>query len=342
MKYKIISIIILCSMLVCSCVNTNMSTNTSISSNISSEITNNHSEEKIESLDNTVTQTTLETTAEISSKVEETTTTGQFITSLPYMRKVDYDGTCIPDGYYMISGKIDNKGKNGIFNIYGLYYLYPEDVELFQDEQPLYLEKEKEPIIIIKRPINNYTTYETNENEDGTYSWLEEHQNIYYLFTYECWIVDYLLEKEYTLSIDPNVLIYENSFDKYSDTPTYTLPEFLDEMNKVGRMRHVPETYAYIQNETIIEMYVNPHAHESWKYPYHYPTTIYVKVDRTESIDGLNQKILEELRLWGDKAIRVGNSTVGEYLPRDEEGNLIPGVYEQWEDYPYLTIIVVE
>ena len=257
MKYKKLSILILSSILLCSCVNTNTFTNTSISNNISSEIASNHSEEKIESTTNTTESTTEMTTS------EESVTTTTIHETVHYLKQIKLVDGVLPDGEYMISIKqLDEDDMGADFSVRGLWNISEDEYNALEIGDIVFLED------------TAYTYREHILCRDV--EWGEELIEIepgYLMDGYEPWVyLTYVISNDYHMFLDTNYIIY-------GDGITYnSLEDFwkdtLDNYNfckmkgyEVSENVYTCVALATIKDNKVCSMWINPEEHELWMIP---------------------------------------------------------------------------
>ena len=234
-------------------------------------------------------ESTAETTTEPTTEPTTATTTSEtteepevdFVTSLPYMRQVDFDGEHLQDGIYVISDyTFDEDGLGVTCDVSAHYYLLEGDIELLEvGDQIIHGDYTSYVTMITDRWLIIDEICYLEKQFDGTYYINEDNDGE--------WRVSYPLVDDYYLSIAPDVLIYDcvdiygiteeqHEAYCYEENPYWirywSVGEFVNELtlndeyclSQWGTTTR-PAIFVIIEDQTITEMYINPSMHQGWR-----------------------------------------------------------------------------
>lgn len=228
-------------------------------------------------IETTTEETTTSTTVQTSFELE-------FVTSLPYMRTVDFDGEIIPDGSYLIGiTSIDSDGL-GLTTRYlrGFPYLLDGDVSLLQEGDSVVFNDKSMTVKRFNKA--NYMHVEFNEGIAGlsrgyTGQWYLGGDN-------DTWY-DYDLADEVHIKIAEDVIIVDGYCPFYTDEETHlsyisnrngnknnSHVHFYQDLNELMQVCYMSSEYSdmfyggifiTVKDQTITEMVIDPACHQPWR-----------------------------------------------------------------------------
>ena len=250
-------------------------------------------EQTSESVTESSTESTSESTTEITKEtIIETTesevTETEFVSSLPNMRIVEYDGLFIPDGCYLIDIKeVDSNGL-GLTTRYfkGLPYFLDGDIDLLNEGDTFYFQDMPLTVQSINR---NQAYFGISCEGPGVYAGLSRsYTEQWYLSGDADYWYNYSIADEVHLNVSEDVVIFDGICPYYLDEETHqsyiesrqgntngNSVHFYQNLNELIQVRENSGEYPgviwggifiIVKNQMIIEMVINPDCHQSWRY----------------------------------------------------------------------------